>query len=321
MERDGPVSPAELSQVAQADRDRAIARLAAMQHGVVTLEQLEAIGMAASTVRGRASAGRLHRVHRGVFAVGHPPITPAARWLAAVLACGLGAVLSHCSAAALRGLRESAATQIDVTAPRRAGRTRNGICVHRADLLHPAEITIVDGIPCTTVARTVVDLVGLLSPDATEYVIHRAQARRMFDRAEVLEVLERSPSRRGSAVVRRAIGAERMPEERTRSRLERRLLAICRRAGLALPQVNFWIALPDGGGFEVDFAWPGRRLAVETDSLTYHGTYRAFENDPRRDRSLMVAGWRVARFTERDLIERPSLVAAELRRMLGRSSR
>jgi predicted transcriptional regulator of viral defense system len=284
---------------------------------MIALPQLEAIGMLPCTVRARVSAGRLYRVHRGVFAVGHPPVTKPARWMAAVLACGPGAVLSHRSAAALWGVRENAASRIDVTSPRRAGRGRNGIRVHRGDRLDEAETTIVDGIPCTSVARTVVDLAALLSPAATEYLIHQAQIRRLLSRQEVLEVLARSPTRRGTALIRRILGVARQAEDDVRSRLERRFLALCRRAGVPLPRVNFWIALPDGGGFEVDFVWPDQRLAVETDSRTFHGTYRAFENDPRRDRLLMLAGWRVARFTDRDITERPEMVIAELRSMLA----
>jgi predicted transcriptional regulator of viral defense system len=306
-----------LAKVAQSDWEGEIARVAARQHGVVTLEQLRTLGMSANTVRGRVASRRLHRVHSGVFTVGHPPITPAARWLAAVLACGPGAVLSHRSAAALHRIRYSAASQIDVTSPRRTGRARDGIRVHRGDQLHPADTTLVDGIPCTTVARTLLDLAGLLPAEATEYAIHQVQARRLFDRAEMLDVLERSPTRAGSALIRRIIGAQTKADLKVRSGPERRFLAICRGAGLPLPRVNFWVALPDGGGYEVDFAWPDRRLVVETDSRTFHDTYRAFENDPRRDRLLMLAGWRVVRFTDRDVTERPATVAAELRPLLS----
>jgi predicted transcriptional regulator of viral defense system len=317
MPRPGPVSPSELVKTARSEWDRAVARVAARQHGVIALAQLKAIGMSASAARARASAGRLYRVYRGVFAVGHPPVTARARWMAAVLACGPGAVLSHRSAAALRGMRATASSWIDVTCPTRAGRGRKGIRVHRGDRLFESETTVIDGIPCTTVARTIVDLAGLLSPSAVEYLIHQAQARQLLDRADLLEVLERAPNRRGTALIRRTLGVTHRPEDQARSRLERRFLALCRRAGVPLPQVNFWVALPEGGGFEVDFAWPDRRLAIETDSPTFHGTHRALENDPRRDRALMLAGWRVARFTDRDLKERPEAVIRELRAMLA----
>jgi predicted transcriptional regulator of viral defense system len=305
-----------VAQIAQrVGRERALAEVAARQHGVIGLRQLLAIGLCASAVRGRVAAGRLARLHRGVYAVPGVRLGPHARSSAAVLACGSGAVLSHRSAAALLRFRETAATRIDVTSPRRAGRSREGIVVHRADRLSPSEITVVTGIPCTTVARTVVDLASVLAPEALEYAIHRAQTQRLLQRAEIVRVLARSPTRRGTAVVRRVLSLSNVAEDEVRSVGERRLVRICAREGLPMPRVNAWIAL-DGDGLEVDFSWPDQRLAVEVDSRAHHTTNRAFENDPRRDRRLMLAGWRVARFTYRDVTERPSAVAAELRSLL-----
>jgi predicted transcriptional regulator of viral defense system len=312
----GLVLPDLPARSARAGWDRAIARLAARQHGVVTLAQLLALGMSPSTVRDRVAAGRLHRVHRGVFAVGHLAIGPRGHWTAAVMACGPGAVLSHRSTAALWAIRESSSTVVDVTCATRAGRRRRGIVVHRADTLDPADVTEVDGIPCTTVARTVLDLAGVLGPGALEYTIHRAQSRRLLDRTEVERAIDRSPTRRGTAVVRRILGIHGLGEEKVKSELERRFLRICSGAGLPMPRINAWIWC-GGRHLEVDFNWPQQRLVVETDGRTHHGTDRAIRNDPERDRLLMLAGWRVARYTWRDVTEQPDAVAAEVRSLLG----
>jgi hypothetical protein len=236
--------------------------------------------------------------------------------MAAVFSCGPGAVLSHQSAAALWGFRGSAASVVDVTTPTRAGRGREGIRVHRGDRLAPAEVTILEGVPCTTVARTVVDLAGVLAPGALEYAIHRAQTKRMLRRNEIVDVLARAPTRSGTAAVRRVLGLAVIGEDQVRSRTERRMLRICAHAGLPMPRANAWIALETGDGYEVDFTWPEQMLVVEVDSRTYHGTDRALENDPRRDRRLTLAGWRVARFSYRDVTERADAVAAELRALL-----
>ena len=152
---------------------------------------------------------------------------------------------------------------------------------------------------------------------ALEYAIHRAQSRRLLKREDVIDVLGRSPRRQGTAVVRRVLGISDLAADRVRSLLEHRFLRICRKAGLPEPRVNAWIALPGGDSLEVDFSWPDHRLAVETDSRKHHDTDRAFENDPRRDRLLMLADWRVARYTYRDVTERPEEVVAQLWSLLG----
>jgi hypothetical protein len=291
--------------------------VAERQHGVVTLRQLEALGFKAEAVRARVRSGRLRRLHRGVYALPGFPLSANSNRLAAVVACGNGAVLSHVAAAAHWTIRPSAATRIDVTVPRRSGRRRQGLRVHRADRLTPSEITAVDGIPCTTVARTVVDCAGMLSATATEYLIHQAQIKRLLARREVEAVLDRHPSRPGNSVVRRILGLPLPGEDKVRSLNERRLLRICRDAGVPLPETDLWIPLPDGHGVQVDFVWREQRLIVEVDSRTFHSTDRALVNDPDRDRRLMLAGWRVVRFSYRDLIERPELVATQLRRILA----
>jgi predicted transcriptional regulator of viral defense system len=143
----------------QPPRDVAIARLAERQHGVVSLSQLNALGLGKAAVAKRAANGRLHRVHRGVYAVGHGRLTLPGRWMAAVLACGQKAVLSHRSAAGLWSLRPDNRANTDVSLPSRSARSRPGIDVHRSVTLTPADRTVKDGIPCTTLARTLLDVV------------------------------------------------------------------------------------------------------------------------------------------------------------------
>jgi predicted transcriptional regulator of viral defense system len=324
MPRPGIVSTEELAKRAQRgdwaihrERERAVAAVAEAQHGIVTLPQLRAVGFSESGVRYRVDAGKLRRLHRGVYAIPGLPLTAKSHGLAAVVACGHGAVLSHTSAAALWGIRASAATLVDVTVPSRAGRRREGIRVHRGGRLIVNEIDEVAGIPCTAVARTVVDCAAYLSESATEYLIHQAQIKRLLRRSEVEAVLQRNRSRAGTAVVRRILGLSLPGDEKVRSVNERRFLRICRDAELPPPEVDAWIPLPEGHGLRVDFAWPQQRLIVEVDSRTYHGTDRSLINDPGRDRRLMLAGWRVVRFSYRDLSERPALVATELRRLMA----
>jgi hypothetical protein len=319
MDRVWQLVGVQVAQVARSEWDRAIGVVAARQHGVITSAQLAAIGLTSDAIRHRVASGRLHRLHRGVYAVGYRPLRPHGHWMAATLACGPEAVLSHASCAALYGFRASSATLIDVTSPTRAGRVRSGIRVHSAGTLRAADRTSVEGIPCTSVARLIVDLAGVLSLGSLEYLIHRCQSMGRFNRAEVRAVLDHAPSRRGTANVRRILGFSWPEEDRLNSGLERRLFRICVDGGVPVPEVNRWIAVAgaDAGGFEVDFCWPQQRLIVEVDSRVYHQTDRAIENDPHRDRLLTLAGWRVIRFTERDLAERRAVVARQLAQFLA----
>ena len=288
--------------------DRAVAELAARQHGVVAIGQLRALGLSASAVRSRATAGRLHRIHRGVYAVGHPLVSGEGRWIAAVLACGSRAVLSHRSAAALWGLRPTARTAVDVTVPWRAGRSRPGIDIHRVTSLHPADTTTAHGIPCTTVARTLLDLAEVVARRSLERAVDQAEVLRLFDRHAVDDVLERAAGRRGAAALRAVLAETEFGSVLTRSELEERFLSLCLRASLPRPEVNAWLCLDDGA-VQVDFLWRAHELIVETDGHRSHGTRGAFERDRRRDQRLMRAGWRVVRFTWRQIAGDPTEVA------------
>jgi very-short-patch-repair endonuclease len=291
----------------------AIAGLAARQHGLVTIGQLLAAGFTRRLVHVRVRVGWLHRVHRGVYAVGHPPVTREAHWMAAVLACGTGALLSHRSAAALWGVRNSAASLIDVLAPGRRGHRRDGIRVHGARSLEPADRDEVNAIPVTALPRTIIDLGDTVSHTALEYAIHRAEGRRILDLDVLRDRLARMPANhRGAARIRRIIGAPlHQLDAQTRSRWERRFLRICRDHGIPAPEVNRWIPLPiAAGGLEVDFCWPRSRLVVEVDEERTHRTRRARRNDPARDRALVAAGWRPIRFPEAELEDAADVAAA-----------
>lgn len=210
----------------------AIAELARGQHNVVALRQLRALGLSASAVRDRVASARLHRIHVGVYAVGHAKLTAKGCWMAAVLACGDGAVLSHRSAAALWGLRPDNRARSDVTSRGRAGRQRSGVVAHLGRGLMPADVTVVDGIPCTSLARTLLDLAEVVDRRGLERAIDRAEVLRLLDMLAVNDVLVRANGRRGVALLRTVLGEHDPGSTITDSELEELLLAICRTAGL-----------------------------------------------------------------------------------------
>ena len=243
-------------------RDAVIARLAGRQYGVVSLTQLRTLGLSSSGVRDRVATGRLHRIHRGVYAVGHTCLTREGRWMAAVLAYGPDAGLSYRSAAAHRGLRPDARPIIDISVPRRSARSRPKITVHATPTLRPEDVTVHEGIPCTTVARTLLDLAEVVD-------------RRGLDGRAVGAVLDRADGRRGAAALR-AVLDELADHGLTASELEEIFLAICREAGLSMPEINRGGMLHDDE-MKVDFLWRAERLIVETDSRAFHTTRQAFE--------------------------------------------
>lgn len=269
--------------------EHAINGRASGQRGVISLDQLTDLGLSASAVRSRVASGRLHRIHRGVFALGPAPLSTQSRLMAAVLACGSGAVLSHRSAAALWGLRPDNRAVIDVTIPRPGTRERPGIDIHRSRCLLRRDSDFVDGIPCTSLARTLLDLAETVNRRALERAIDRAEVLRLFDMRAVDDVLARADGRRGAPLLRSVLSEHEAASTLTETELEELLLAICRAAGLPAPEVNVWIAL-SGEEFKVDFLWRRQRLIVETDGRGAHTTRQAFERDRERDQRLMVAG-------------------------------
>jgi very-short-patch-repair endonuclease len=290
--------------------------VAGEQHGLVALWQLEALGMSRSTAHKRVDAGRLHRVQQGVYAVGHPVLTREGRFMAAVLACGPGAVLSHRSAAELWGMREDRSGTIDVIAPNRRGRSPAGIAAHRNGSLDAADICSVNGIPCTTVPRTLLDLAGVVPIWELRKALAEAEVLRILDRNAMRLLVKRSRGRRGVARLRALLDEIDPKVKWTRSEMERKFLRVCSRAGLPRPEVNVSLDLGDRR-LQPDFLWRKARLIVEADSRRYHGTDSAFLEDRRRDQRLQLAGWRVCRCTWAQIENEPRVLAETIRGLLA----
>jgi predicted transcriptional regulator of viral defense system len=272
-----------------------VAELATRQWGVVSVEQLRALGVSKDAVQRRVRAGRLHRLHHGVYAVGHTVIRREGRWLAAVLACGDGAVLSHLSAAAHWGLLATSAARIDVTIPRpRAGNA--SIRLHRSRSLDARDTTTHQGIPITSVARTLLDLAATVRADRLERALAQAEHLQLYDHRAITELLARANGHRGKAVLTHATTRD---PKLTRSELEARFLTLVRAAGLPEPLTNFLLSAPDHPRLEVDLYWPTHQLVVELDGYETHRTRAAFERDRAKDAALTAAGYRVVRFTWR----------------------
>jgi very-short-patch-repair endonuclease len=286
--------------------DGLIAELARRQHDVVARWQLRNVGVPEGVIDARLRSGRWRLIYRGVYATGHSPLTPEGRFIAAVLACGEGAALSHGSAAFVWGISKDEPAWIDVTVPGDRGRRLDGVRVHRQSLT-PKDITQRDGIPVTRPGRTLVDLADVVSERALE---------RAIDEADYLRLdcagLEPIPGRAGNGRLKTVLSLHRPGPTRTRTPLEERFLELCRRSKLPEPEVNVHVE-----GYEVDFLWRAQRVVVETDGHAAHRTRRAFERDPVRDADLIEARYRPIRITDRRLRSEPEAVARQLRRLLA----
>lgn len=295
-----------------------IAKLAQRQHGVVSTGQLRAAGLSDEMISTRVADGTLHRVFRGAHAVGHRAIGRRGRMLAAVLACGEEAVLSHGSAAELLGLWDRQQAVIHVIPPKWTGRKIDGVRWHGVRYPAEDEVTVVDGISCTTASRTLVDIAGSVGAKTLRHLIEGAAVRRLLKVHEVDEILARG-RRRGARQLRVALipwrsGGGEVPV--LRSRLEARLFPALIEAGLPRPLCNHPLVL-EGRRIEVDMLWEGQRLAIETDGEETHGTRDAFERDRDRDQRLAVAGYRTARVTWRQVEDDLSAVVERIARMLA----
>jgi very-short-patch-repair endonuclease len=291
--------------------DIQLAELARRQHGVVSRRQLAEVGLATGAINVRVDNGRLHVLHRGIYAVGHTLVTDKGRWMAAALAAGDGAALSHTAAAALWSMRSWRDRIIHVTAPTQ--RSRPGIRFH-CSRLPPDEVTVEDGIPVTTPARTLFDLAGVAPLAQLRRAVKEAEVKRLWGQLSLPDLLERHPGRPGAAAIRAVIE---MPDRGvTRNDVEEALAALVRRARLPNPLSN--TALKLGSRFvEPDCMWPEQRVIVEVDGYETHGTRDSFESDRARDRALTAAGWRVVRVTWRQLRDESEAVARDLRALLN----
>lgn len=292
--------------------DAAVAALASAQWGVVSRRQLLDAGLSHSMIGDRVRGGLLLSLHRGVYAVGHAKLRREGTWLAAVLAVGPGAVLSHRDAAGLHDLRPANHARHDVTtiADRRS---TPRIRIHRTRSLDARDVTTVRGVPVTTVARTLVDLAGTVPRDHLARAVEEAERQRTFDLAAIERTLARTRGRTGPGhgALREAIAEHvALGLSASDSALEDAFLRLARRAGLPTPAANALVE-----GFRVDVVWRTHRIAIELDGWATHHTRHAFERDRERDAALTAAGWRVVRFTYRQVLDRPDRVLNTLRRL------
>jgi hypothetical protein len=273
-----------------------LARIGDRQHGRITCAQLHAAGVDASRIKRWAADGRLRRVHRGIYALGHAAPSLAADYMGAVLAGGRGAVLSHAPAAHMAKLRRGRPPAPEITIPLPASRRRPGITIHRA-ALHPYDVTEIDGIPTTCVPRILLDLAPHLSPAELARACHEAWVHHRTRPHHVEACIARNPHKPGIARLRAALGAD-----VTLSALEAAFLRLLAAHRLARPRTNVDVA-----GDKVDCHWPALGLTVELVSYRYHATRDGFETDvARRRRSRHLA------FSYGDVVERPDQTAAEL---------
>ncbi|HTT93406.1 MAG TPA: DUF559 domain-containing protein [Solirubrobacterales bacterium] len=229
--------------------------------------------------------------------------------MAAVLACGPGAVLSHRSAAYLWGLMDAWEPPIDVTAPNRRGRSPAGVAAHRDRSLQPIDKTRVYGIPCTTVARTILDFAAIAPEWKVRKAVAEAEVLGILDRGMLRALLKRSRRRRGVARLRLILDTIHPQTKRTRSELERLFLELCAKARVPEPEVNVWLPAPDGRRYQADFLWRGSKLIVEADSRRFHDTDSAFVSERKRQQQLELAGWRVTRCTWEEVVREPRRLA------------
>jgi len=291
-------------------RDSVVGALADRQHGVVSRGQLMAAGIGRSAiVRGLQSA-RLREMFRGVYAVGHAALSREGWWMAALLACGESAALSHTSAATLWGFLIAETLPVHVTGHSDRGRKQRRIVAHRS-ALHPHDALVRDGLRVTTPARTIVDLAAHRSGRALRDVVERAQDLGRFNPDDIGATLDRTPRRPGTTRLTDLIALTQPDKDKARSYLERLFVKLARDARLPRPEVNQDIA-----GRHRDFAWPARRLIVEADGYRYPSSKQARARDARRDRELTARGWRPVRFTYEEIAFEPGDVARELTRLL-----
>jgi very-short-patch-repair endonuclease len=296
-------------------RDRAIAEVAAQQYGVIARAQLAALGLGAGAIDHRLRSGRLHRLHRGVYAVGHAVLVPLAAEMAAVLACGPDTVLSHQSAAALWRLRPHDPGEVHVTVLRSGAQSRPGLRVHRTRSLDAQDLRARRGIPVTSAPRTIIDLADTLSERDLARAIAEAEIRGLARRSDLLAAVDRAGNgRRGCARLARILGGGGGPTL-TRSEAEERLLALIADAKLPMPEVNVRVR-----GHEVDMLWRARRLVVEVDGYAFHSTRVAFERDRARDADLHAGGLGVLRVSWRQIVDEPyALIVAVAQALVSRA--
>jgi Protein of unknown function (DUF559) len=288
-------------------RSRETWRLAGRQHGVLSRQQLLALGFSSRAIEHRRDTGRLHLVARGVYAVGWPALDRRRRWMAALLACGDGAVLSHRSAAALLGIGTEQPGLVDVSVRRRCELRRPGLRIRGRPRLAPEALGLSDGIPVTSPAQTLVDLTTELDIVAVERAVNDADKRDLIDPEALRVALDHFAGEPGVRPLRDLL--DRLTFRLSDSDLEIFFRPIAAEAGLPPPLSKQIV-----NRFEVDFYWPNLGLIVETDGLRYHRTPAAQKRDALRDRTHVIAGMSPLRFSHHEVRYEPRKVRLDLRR-------
>jgi predicted transcriptional regulator of viral defense system len=297
-------------------RERALAARAADQHGVVAFGDLLNLGYSSDQIQRLADAHSLHRVHRGVYAVGHKLLTARGHWMAAVLSRGPDALLSHRSCGALRSIRRTSITYVEVTVPSQRAQIE-GVRTYVSGRLEPQDRDEIDGIPCTSLARTLLDLAAILPRRDVERACDEAEVQELFDLTAVEDVLARSRGCRGSATLRAVLAEHRIGTTLTRRGLEELTLTVLDHFRIPRAEVNMRVYCRPGVMPEVDFLWRRERLILETDGNQFHRTRRQIERDRRKEADLVRAGYRVLRATSGQVEHEPESVALMVRAALA----
>jgi predicted transcriptional regulator of viral defense system len=297
--------------------DADVGRLAVAQNGLVTREQLDALGLNDQAIAKRVERGRLHRIHGRVYSLTPQVMTERGRFMAAVLACGTDAVLSHRSAAYLWGIVDQWEEPIDVTAPNRRGRSPDGGAAHRDGSLQPIDKTTIHGVPCTSVARTVLDFAAVAPEWEVRKAVAQAEVLGVLDQSKLRALLKRSRRRRGVARLRLILDTIHPQTKRTRSELERLFLEMCAKRAVPEPEVNVWLPTPDGRRYQADFLWRDSSRILEADSRRFHDTDSSFVSDRKRQQQLELAGWRVSRCTWEEVEREPRRLALTIQGLLA----
>ena len=285
--------------------------LARNQHGIVSSGQLREVGYTPQAIHHRIRTGRLHPLHRGVYAVGRPHVTDHGRWMAAILACGKGAVLSHSSAAALWRIGPEKGRVVELSLPSLSRRRRPGLQIHQRPSLQARDVTAEFGIPVTTPIQTLIDLSLRLDRRGVERMINEADKYDLVHPPQLRRALDERTGEPGVAVLRRIL--DRRTFRLTKEELERRFLPLAAKAGLPVPFTGQWV-----NGFEVDFHWPDLGLVVETDGLRYHRTPAEQARDRLRDQAHTAAGLTQLRFTHEQVRYEPEYVRGILAQTASR---
>lgn len=287
--------------------------LARQQHGVVSRAQLLGLGLSPEAIRHRLRTGRLHRIMRGVYAVGRPADSREALWMAAVLACGPAALLSHRSAAELWGMGATWMGPIDVAVPSHVVRRHRGLRIHRKTAFGDEVRREVRNVPVTDPATTLIDLAACATLAQLEAAANEADQLDLIDPEALRAALDRCPPRPGVGILRTLLDAQTFVL--TESELERRFLRLVRAAGLPRPESQVWL-----DGRRVDFYWPELNLVVECDGLRYHRTASRQSSDLRREQAHAMAGRPALRFSHREVRHEAGRVEETLRRVMERLS-